>query len=325
MLGALFSACAVAQEVPENRVLDAREVQNVPGTDVSFELVLVPGGDFALGSPATEVGRDEDEGPQRRVSLDPFWIATTEVTHDLYALFRDRRLDTPMASDPDVAFDVDAVTRPSPPYEDPSHGLSGPGRPATGMTRLAALRFARWLSEKTGHLYRLPTEAEWEMVCRAGGEEPFGAGGGAEATVDARAWFATNSGDGLHPVATKAPNAWGVYDMQGNAAEWTIDPYDADFYASIPEDDSARNPSTGPSTRGRGVVRGGAFDDDLPQLRCADRFEETPVWKRRDPQIPKSRWWNTDSPHVGFRLVRPVGDYTPQQIDDYWTALLGER
>ena len=305
--------------------------EDIPGTDVSFEMAYVPGGSFRLGSPLEEPARDDDEGPRRPVSIDPFWMGVTEVTYDVYAIFRDRRLDTTVGAPADAPFDADAVTRPSPPYEDPSHGMSGPGRPATGMTRVAALRFARWLSEKTGRLYRLPTEAEWERACRAGSEdvrglstEAYDAGGDdAGAALAAHAWFAGNSGGSLRDVATKSANAWGIHDLLGNAAEWTLDPYVADFYASIPSDGSAANPSTGPSTRGRGVVRGGAFDDDLPRLRCADRFEETPRWKRRDPQIPKSRWWNTDSPHVGFRLVSPEADHSPEEIRAFWDALLG--
>jgi formylglycine-generating enzyme required for sulfatase activity len=304
-----------------------RHTQEIPGTSVSFELAYLSGGSFRIGSPPDEIGRDEDEGPRRAVTIDPFWIGTTEVTSDVYSIFRDRRLDTEAGAAPDLPFDADAVTRPSPPYEDPSHGMGGPGRPATGMTRLAALRFARWLSEKTGRLYRLPTEAEWEYACRAGLDDPYGLDTEEQRStaemLEAHAWFAANSDGSLRDVGTRAPNRWGIHDLLGNAAEWTLDPYAPDFYASLPSDGSAANPSTGPSARGRGVVRGGAFDDDLPRLRCADRFEETPRWKRRDPQIPKSRWWNTDSPHVGFRLVSPAEPLSADEIRAYWEGLLG--
>jgi hypothetical protein len=79
----------------------------------------------------------------------------------------------------------------------------------------------------------------------------------------------------------------------------------------------------GDPSRGRGLVRGGAFDDEVTRLRCAERFPETPAWKRRDPQIPKSRWWNTDSPHVGFRLVSPARDFSMEEIVNYWERTLG--
>ncbi|MGI9626433.1 MAG: formylglycine-generating enzyme family protein [Longimicrobiales bacterium] len=296
------------------------DMQAVPGTDISFKLAFVASGSFLLGSPDDEVGRQEDEGPQLSVFVDGFWMATTEVTYDLYAVFRDPRLDNDEGAAVGLTFDVDAVTRPSPPYEDPSHGMSGPGYPATGMTRLAALRFAQWLSQKTGRLYRLPTEAEWEFACRGGAD-----GTTESAHLDRSAWYEANSGGAVHEVGTKAPNALGIHDLQGNVAEWTLDPYVADFYASIPIEGSTANPTTGPSSRSRGVVRGGAFDDNAQGLRCADRFEETSAWKRRDPQIPKSRWWNTDSPHVGFRLVAPAALHTPEEIRAYWNRMLGTR
>ncbi|MDE3003430.1 MAG: SUMF1/EgtB/PvdO family nonheme iron enzyme [Gemmatimonadota bacterium] len=303
--------------------------QTIPGTTVSFDLILLPGGSFKVGSPPDEPGRDEDEGPQRTLTIGPFWMGTTEVPHEVFSVFRDRSLDDDIRADPSRPFDADAVTRPSPPYEDPAHGMGGAGRPATGMTRAAALHFARWLSEKTGQLYRLPTEMEWEYACRAGHEDAFGLGAAYQEDLESiasllsdRAWFEVNSDGSLRDVGTLAPNSWGLYDLLGNAAEWTLHPYDADRYASLDDAPTTRRePDT--STRGRGVVRGGAFDDDLRHLRCADRFEETSAWKRRDPQIPKSRWWNTDSPHVGIRLVSPARPLSGSEITAYWDGILG--
>ena len=305
--------------------------QTIPGTTVSFDMVLLPGGSFVIGSPLDEPGRDEDEGPRRTLNLGPFWMGTTEVTHEVFSIFRDRRLDDDMRADPALPFDADAVTRPSPPYEDPAHGMGGPGRPATGMTRVAALHFARWLSEKTGRLYRLPTEIEWEYACRAGHDDAFGLELGTAhrdnlesimTLLSERAWFDANSNGSLRDVGTRASNGWGLHDLLGNAAEWTLQPYDAEHYASL-GDGSVEGTEPGTSTRGRGVVRGGAFDDDLHRLRCADRFEETSAWKRRDPQVPKSRWWNTDSPHVGIRLVSPERPWSTAEITAYWDGILG--
>lgn len=230
---------------------------------------------------------------------EPFWMTIHEVTDAQYGPFRYRRLDSDAAAE---SYDADAVTRPSPPYEDPVHGMGKGGHPAGGMTRLAALRYARWLSEKTGRLFTLPTEAEWELACLAGGPGPYGlAAGGEAATLDDVAWYEANSRGAFHPVGEKRPNALGLYDMHGNVAEWVL----------------AGDP------RGRGVVRGGAFDDPPEALRCDARVEEPAAWKRRDPQIPKSRWWNTDSPHVGFRLVSPAGDHDLEAIRAYWAELLG--
>ncbi|MBW3555282.1 MAG: formylglycine-generating enzyme family protein [Gemmatimonadetes bacterium] len=262
----LFAAPASAQAPGDTLVVP------VPGTDIVVVLAWIP-------------------------APEPFWMAVHEVTHDQFAPFRYRRLD---GDDGAPSYDADAVTRPSPPYEDPVHGMGKGSHPAGGMTRLAALRYARWLSEKTGRLFRLPTEAEWELACRAGGTGQYGLAAGGS-VLDSVAWYEGNSRGAFHPVAEKRPNAWGLHDMHGNVAEWVM----------------AGDP------RARGVVRGGAFDDPAEALRCDARVEESAAWKRRDPQIPKSRWWNTDSPHVGFRLVSPAADHAPEAIRAYWAELLG--
>lgn len=241
-------------------------------------------------------------GTETRVVLawipapEPFWMAVHEVTHDQYAPFRYRRLDDDVAA---ATFDADAVTRPSLPYEDPVHGMGKGDHPAGGMTRLAALRYARWLSEKTGRLFRLPSEAEWEEACLAGGSGP---------AIEDLAWYEANSGGAFHPVGEKAPNEWRLHDMHGNVAEWVME--------GPPE------AWTREQARGRGVVRGGAFDDPPDAVGCDARFEEPAAWKRRDPQIPKSRWWNTDSPHVGFRVVMEPGEWSRSDISAFWARLL---
>ncbi len=295
-------------------------VQEIPGTDVTLTMTLAPGGTFTLGSPATEAGRDSDEGPQRSVAIEPFWVAVHEVTHDQFAVFRDRRLDNDATAVEGETLDVDAVSRPSPPYEDPAHGMGKGNHPATGMTQWAALQYARWLSVKTGRLYRLPTEAEWEYACRAGTATTFPFGDDTD-SLAGHAWYAANSGDVFHSVGQMAPNAWGVHDMMGNVAEWTLDQYDATFYESL--SDGVTGPWSRPTNKHPRTVRGGAYDDEATELRCADRLESTLRWKRRDPQLPKSAWWNTDSPHVGFRVVTPDIAFTIEEIRAYWEELLG--
>jgi formylglycine-generating enzyme required for sulfatase activity len=301
-LVALLAAPATAQE-PGTRFLDT-----VPDTEITFETVFLPGGVFALGSPDDEAGRDDDEGPVRRVQVPGFWMGIHEVTHEAFAPFRNPPRDLPPG--------VDAVTHPSTPYDDPALGMGGEGHPAVGMTRLAALHYARWLSLRTGRLYRLPTEAEWEYACRAGlpdDPEP----------LETRAWFADNAGSRLQPVGTRAPDLNGIHDLLGNAAEWTLDPYVVRFYREIPGDAPSLDPRSGPAGAGRGVVRGGGFGDGPEELRCAARQPEQAAWKRRDPQIPKSRWWNTDAPHVGFRLVRDAEALTLDEIRAWWNEVLG--
>ena len=283
-------------------------------------MAYVPAGTFTLGSPDTEPGRQADEGPQRVVSVEAFWMGVHEVTHEEYSIFRRRRLDSEATATPNTPFDVDAISRPSPPYEDPAHGMGREGFPATGMTQWATLQYARWLSLKTGRLYRLPTEAEWEYACRAGTATayPFGED---TSKLGEYAWFTRNSGEKFQPVGEKAPNPWGLHDMLGNVAEWTLDQYDSTFYATLTDGTAA--PWSHPTREHPRTVRGGAFDDQPAALRCASRLESTLRWKRRDPQLPKSKWWNTDSPHVGFRLLSPAREYTIEEILAFWDELLG--
>ena len=296
-------------------------VQEIPGTNVSVIMALAPGGTFAMGSPPDEMGRDGDEGPQRTVTLDAFWIGIHELTYDQFAAFRYRRLDSDLTDLEGVRIDVDAVSRPTPPYEDPAHGMGLGDHPATGMTQWAALQYARWLSLKTGRLYRLPTEAEWEYACRAGSTDPFSFGDDPERLSD-YAWYTANSGDVFHEVGQRNPDAWGLFDMMGNVAEWTLDQYDEAFYETL-SPEPIQSPWVRPTTEHPRTVRGGTYGDDANELRCANRLASTLRWKRRDPQLPKSRWWNTDSPHVGFRLVSPNRDFTIEEIETYFRDLLG--
>lgn len=325
--GSIFLLLGLAAGLPgpaaEVAAQDAGQalVETIPGTNVRIEMRWVPAGTFRMGSEDSEAGRDPDEGPAHRVTLPGFWIGATEVTSDQFAPYRFARFDGDDGPTGPGSFDLDAVTRPSPPYEDPAHGLAGGSYPAVGITRWNALHFARWLSEKTGRLFRLPTEAEWEYACRAGGEGAFGFGGD-PADAAGHAWLAGNSGDAIHAVGGREPNAWGIHDMHGNVAEWVVDTYDEAAYAARAGAGPVREPRNGHAWRGQGVVRGGAFDDFPEDARCAERFPETPAWKRRDPQIPKSRWWNTDSPHVGFRLVSPDGKHTLEEIRAYFDEIL---
>ncbi len=291
-------------------------VETIPGTDASFTLIEIPGGTFTMGSSVDESERGEDEGPQREITVAPFFMGAHEVRYDAWAIYRSRERDNAVAAPGVTTFDPDITARPSPPYEDPAHGMGTLGHPAVGMTQWAALQFARWLSEKTGHFFRLPTEAEWEYACRAGTTAPFSF---SDDRLDAHAWYIGNSDEQYHRVGEKEPNPWGLYDVHGNVAEWTLDEYDATFYRDM----QAENPWSFPTRLYPRTVRGGAYDDDPGSLRCAARLRSSAEWKRRDPQIPKSMWWNTDSPFVGFRLVRPVNPPTPDEQAEFWSIVLG--
>ena len=194
------------------------------------------------------------------------------------------------------------MTRPTPPYGDASFGFGKGRQPVINITHHAAMEYTRWLSQATGKSYRLPTEAEWEYAARGGTTTPYSFGDDAT-ELDAYAWYAANSGDRPHPVGQKKPNAWGLYDMHGNVAEWCLDQYAPDFYARSP----AKAPVLLPSDRRYPyVARGGSWADDPKQLRSAARRGSTEAWSRRDPQSPQSIWWHTDAMFVGFRIVRAV-------------------
>src|SRR6185369_52076 len=137
----------------------------IPGTDISFSMVPIPGGEFTMGAPDAEPGRSNDEGPQHKVKIDPFWMGKYEVTWDEYRLFMFAQQAGETAGKDEV---VDALSRPTRPYVEMSFGMGINGYPAISMTQHAANKFAEWLSAKTGQFYRLPTEAEWEYACRAG-------------------------------------------------------------------------------------------------------------------------------------------------------------
>ena len=282
----------------------ATYTETIPGTKVTFDMVAVPGGTFTMGSPANEAGRAADEGPAHPVRIAPFWMGKTEVTWDEYDTFAFAQAIPPPPGSPPAPSPsgADAVTRPTPPYGDESFSFGKGRQPAINVQIHAAMEYCRWLSVKTGKVYRLATEAEWEYAARAGttGAYSFGA-----QAIDAHAWHAGNSGARPRPVAQKAANPWGLHDMHGNVAEWTLDHYNPTQYANVPP--NAVGPVLLPTDRRYPyVARGGSWDDPAARLRSAARRGSDEEWNRRDPQSPQSIWWHTDAAFVGFRIVRAV-------------------
>ena len=144
--------------------------ETIPGTNLKIEMIPIQGGTYTIGSPADEEGRNQDEGPQRQVSIAPFWMGKFEVTweeFDQYA-FEPRR--EAQAGQRPTRKSPRPTRSPSPttPYADMTFGMGKEGYPAICMTQFAAKMYCKWLSAKTGRYYRLPTEAEWEYACRAG-------------------------------------------------------------------------------------------------------------------------------------------------------------
>jgi formylglycine-generating enzyme required for sulfatase activity len=231
------------------------ERDTIPGTLVTFEMVPVPAGSVTIdGKPVT---------------IAPFLIGRTEVTWDMYDVFA-LGLD---AKDEGV----DAVSRPSQPYGAPDYGWGHAGYAAISIARPAAEAFCDWLSKKTRKKYRLPTEAEWMHVAAlAVGSAPL-----TPARRDSLAWHQGNSLGTAHAVGRKKPDALGLFDLFGNAAEWVVVDGDGSF-----------------------VTRGGSFRDPAERVGPDARAIQDSSWNERDPQLPKSKWWLSDGPFVGFRIVR---------------------
>ena len=286
--------------------------ETVPATDVQIDFVPIPGGKFSMGTPDSEKGHQSDEAPVHRVEVEPFWMGKFEMTWDAYRLFMFAQ-QANEGQNPDAM--VDAISRPTPPYVEMSFGMGLNGFPAISMTQHAANKFAQWLSLKTGHFYRLPTEAEWEYACRAGTSTAYSFGDDPAKLAD-YAWFDANSNGKYQKVGTKKPNPWGLYDMHGNVDEWTLDQYDESGYGENGE--LALNPWNKATEPYPHVARGGGWADPASRLRCGARLASDPSWKFQDPQLPKSIWYLTDAQWLGFRLVRPLKVPTAKEMYDYW-------
>jgi len=231
-----------------------------------IKMILIPAGHFMMGSE-----RDIDTKPVAKVSVDAFYMDATEVTQEIYEKIIE---------------------------ENPSRIL-GRKDPVEQVTWLDAIKFCNARSKREGlevcydmetrtcnfeaNGYRLPTEAEWEYACRAGeeGNYYFGSDPG---KLKANGWFKGNSRNRHHSVGMKAPNAFGLYDMSGNVAEWVADWWDPMAYHSSAE----RNPA-GPSRGEYRVTRGGSYADAAPSLSATARGFHTPT---RGSEI------------IGFRCVQ---------------------
>lgn len=236
-----------------------RITDSLPGQRLQWELVRVPGGSVAVPGP---------EGPVD-VRVDDFWVGVTEVPWELYDIFY-LRLDVPRAE----RAQVDATTRPSRPYGAPDRGFGHRGWPAISLTHGAAVRFAAWLSERTGHRYAVPTDAQWQRVA------DLAFAGMNVGAYDAHTWSAANADDATHAVGSRAPDRLGLVDLLGNAAEWVT------------------------GVDGTPYLRGGSYRTPRDSLFPGWRARQQPSWNQTDPQDPKSRWWLSDGPFAGLRLVR---------------------
>ncbi len=265
-VGVMVVCCAVLPMVGADdkaKLEVVTETVKVPTSVGEFQMVKLPAGKVVL---------KDKEGKDREVEVKPIWIGQHEMTWDTYDIYW-QRLDLTLAQ---VKAGVDAESRPSKPYAGPDRGWGRQGSPAMGIHFEQAQRYCDWLSKMTGKKYRLPTEAEWEYACRAGGApvQP------SKAELKEMAWYAVNSDDQTQPVGKKKPNAWGLYDMLGNVGEWVT------------------------LLDGGEAIAGGSYRDEAVDVNSARREKFDKSWQRNDAQLPKGKSWLSDGAHVGFRVVR---------------------
>ena len=288
---------------------------------VAFEMVYVKGGTFDMGSPDAETGRDANEGPVNAVTVRDFWLAKFETTWDVYDIWyrnaglpkRDEAVGVFEAANPDKELAPDAITRPTNPYVDDTYEHGRDGKPALCMSHHSAMVFCHWLRLKTTKPYRLPTEAEWEYACRAGEKGPYGIP--KDAKLEDYAWLKANSkseensGGDTHKPGEKKPNAWGLYDMHGNVAEWTLDLFDMCLYENRKKDPKQPTLTPPKDVKWGHVVKGGSWKDAAADLRAARRVVSETDWMDKDPNRPRSIWWLTEKDTIGFRIALPADEY----------------
>lgn len=290
----------------------------VPSTGVPYSMVVIKSGEFLMGSPTSEVGRGEDEGPQVKKTLKPFWMGKYEVTWDEYEPFQLTSIGRNKDGSRQVWSPTDKpenlISQPTPPYQPMDFGMGREHYPAICMTQHAANKYCQWLSAQTGHFYRLPTEAEWEYAARAGTKTAYFFGDDPAQLKD-YAWFFENAPNFQYAkVGGKKPNPWGLHDIYGNVCEWCLDQYTPTTpAAAILGNDWVRSKTPYPH-----VARGGTYDDDPELCRSAARKASDPLWKQQDPQLPKSIWYLTDATWLGFRIVRPLEIPTVEEMFAAW-------
>ncbi len=287
-------------------------IPKISKSRVRYDMVAIPAGDFTMGSPKSEPGRQADEGPQRNVNVEAFWMGRYEVTWDEFEPFVAKAAPRHIREKPAKVALSQLVSGPTQTYHEMSFGMGRASFPAISMTQHAASKYCQWLSAQTGRFYRLPTEAEWEYACRAGTRSAYSFGADAS-RLDEFAWHWTNSNENYQPVGKKLPNPRGLHDMHGNVMEWCLDQYAADAYQT----GANLIPALKLYPR---VVRGGSWYDDPADCRSAARFGSSANWKTQDPTWPRSLWWHTDAEWLGFRIVRPVKIPSAEQMHAIWNS-----
>ncbi len=242
---------------------------------IGMKFVLIPAGEFEMGSFPDAVDSEDHERPKHRVQIsNPFYLGTYEVTQQEYQKVVG---ETPTGFKFDAALPVDSVTWFDAIRFCNAFSLRERLQPCYDI-RGAEVKF---FDKNNG--YRLPTEAEWEFACRAGTTTRFSFGDDPAPLAD-HAWYNANSDNHSHPVGEKKPNSLKLYDMHGNVGEWCWDMYDERYYRTSPRKDP-----TGPTNGQKRVIRGAGWYRTLAMCSSAYRGFDPPLLKDRD---------------LGFRVAR---------------------
>jgi formylglycine-generating enzyme required for sulfatase activity len=261
---------------------------------IGMKLVLIPPGEFDMGSTQEEVDQHlkeaeknyeqwymehlAAEAPRHRVRLTkPFHLGACEITVGAFRRFVD---DTGYKSDAEKdgkgGYGLDEkggwTQKPEFVWRNPSYPQTD-AHPVVIVSWNDAAAFCQWLSRKESKEYRLATEAEWEYTCRAGSTTRYSFGD-EEAALGDYAWWNGNSGGKAHPVGEKKPNDWGLYDMHGNVLEWCADWNDTKYYEKSPKDDPP-----GPTSGASRVLRGGSWNSRPGSPRSALRLGSSPDFR----------------------------------------------
>ena len=260
--------------------LVAQETVKIP------EMVFVKGGTFQMGSN----DGDSNERPVHTVTVSDFYIGKYEITYAEYCEFLNDcdSLDVPNGNyKGTVLYDEYLYAHLEKEGDKWVMDSNFANRPAVHITWFGANEYCNWLSKKTGHTYRLPTEAEWEYAARGGSSSKgYIFSGSDNDNVDKAIWYICNRGKlTTHPVGTKSPNELGIYDMSGNVWEWCMDKYDEHYYIISPKN----NPVNTTCYTSCYVIRGGSWDSNLYRCRVTDRTNQCKRTSSRD---------------TGFRVVR---------------------
>ena len=269
--------------------------EQIPGSNVSFEMIAIPVGEFEMSIYSDNKFKLKPI-VQKKIRIAPFFMGKIELTWDAYQAFLSD-VESEGRNYADRSAEVDVISGASPPWGDPAQGWGMGQRPAISMTWQAATVYCKWLSQKTGKTYRLPTEAEWQYACGENAVEKW-----TDDELGLRVVYRGNSRGKTQLSEGLKENDFGLINMLGNVKEFCSDWYVDNPFIYL--NDSILDNPKGPKYGTERVVRGGSYRSDKDILRSDFRKStDHDKWLKTDPQMPKSIWWYSDCKDVGFRLV----------------------